>query len=65
MKCCRTFGSEIDGPMGKDMRFKRRRDICGGWNPAVRLFLHWGGLVLSAARQIFAPHRRAPVQQAG
>ena len=65
MKCRRRASSQIDGLMVKDMRIKRRRDICGSSIPAVPLFLHLGGLALSAARQISAPHRRAPVQQAG
>ena len=51
--------------MDKDMRIKRRREICGGFSPAVRLFLLLGGLPLSAARQICAPHQRAPVQLTG
>ena len=37
----------------------------GSSNPAIPPFLHLGGLALSAARQISAPHLRAPVQQAG
>ena len=47
--------------MGKHMRIKRRREMCGGSNPAVPPFLHLGGLAVSAARQISAPHRRALV----
>ena len=37
----------------------------GSSNSAIPLFLHLGGQALSAARQISAPHLRAPVQQAG
>ena len=59
MKCC------VGGLMDKGMRNKRRREIWGGSSPAVPPFLHLGGLALSVARQISAPHRRAPVQQAG
>ena len=65
MKCCRSTGGEIGGLMGKDHRKRRRREIFGGLRPAIRPFLHFGGLALSAVRQISAPHRRAPVQQAG
>ena len=65
IKCSRIASSEIGGLMGKDMRIKRRREMYGTSNPAVPPFLHWGGLALSAARQISAPHLRAPVQQGG
>ena len=65
MECSCIATSEIGDLMGKHMRIKRRRDTYGISNPAVPPFLHSGGLALSAARQISAPHRRAPVQQAG
>ena len=61
MKFCRCSGSG----MGSDRRNKCRRDICGGSRPAILLFSHLGGLSLSVAREISAPHRRAPVQHAG
>ena len=65
MKCSRTASSEMGDLIGKHMRIKRRRDMYGSSNPAIPPFLHLGGLALSAARQISAPHLRAPVQQAG
>ena len=51
--------------MVKDTCIKRRRDIRSSLILFVSLFLHLGGLALSEVRQIYPPHRRAPVQQAG
>ena len=51
--------------MGKDVRVERRREVYGSSNPAAPPLLHLGGLAVSAAHQISAPHLRAPVQQAG